>query len=235
LIGDARLLNTYYTFDIVMNLLISRGSIKTRKAAMRRGAGENQFGVGLTIIRDLAKRIGKNHELGMDLWFTNNSDAMILASSIMDYNELTRDMIQEMIFMINYYGLIDEFVYNVVAKTIYANDLAQEWINSKEDLIGRAGWDIMIYKIVNQMLMPKTFDELLTIIKSEMMEAPLRKRDAMNRCLCEIGIHLPEYTKLCIRIGEQLGRFDIKPFPGRSTSTYAPDWIAAGIKKREKR
>jgi 3-methyladenine DNA glycosylase AlkD len=124
LIGDDRIMEVSYSFDAVMNQLISWGSIKSRKAAMKRGAGENQFGVGLTNIREYAKRIGKDHELAMDLWDTNNSDAMILATIMMEESELSLGRLEDMISVIRFYGLLDEFVFNVVAKSIYANNLA---------------------------------------------------------------------------------------------------------------
>ena len=36
-------------------------------------------GVGLTILRKLAKQIGKNHELSLDLWNSDNHDVRALA------------------------------------------------------------------------------------------------------------------------------------------------------------
>ncbi|MHB8131293.1 MAG: DNA alkylation repair protein [Mobilitalea sp.] len=222
-----------YSFDAVMNQLIAWGSIKSRKAAMKRGAGENQFGVGLTNIREYSKKIGKDHELAMDLWHTNNSDAMILATIMMEVSELSRDMLEEMILVIHFYGLLDEFVFNVVAKSMYANELALEWMYSDEELIGRAGWDIIIAKVVFQKPTPVSYEILIDNILMNMKTAPQRKQEVMNRCLCEIGIRNPKYTQQCIQVGEQLGHLVNKTVTKGCTSSYAPEWIVAGVKKRE--
>jgi len=56
----------------------------------------------------------------------------------------------------------------------------------------------------------------------------------MNHALCEIGIRYPQFTERCITLGETLGVYrDLKVSKG-CTSAYAPNWIAAGKKKRKK-
>ncbi|OAH56653.1 hypothetical protein AWH48_20020 [Domibacillus aminovorans] len=78
------------------------------------------------------------------------------------------------------------------------------------------------------------YEELLQEIKSDLKEAPAFKQESMNRCLCEIGIHFPEYMETCIDIGERIGRLDDKLVPKGCTSTFAPEWIAAGLKRMKK-
>ena len=58
------------------------------------------------------------------------------------------------------------------------------------------------------------------------------KQEAMNRALCEIGIRYPEWTARCVSIGEALGVYRDPKAPKGCTSSYAPSWIAVGIKKR---
>ena len=55
----------------------------------------------------------------------------------------------------------------------------------------------------------------------------------MNRCLVEIGIHFPAFTQKCLELGERLGRFDKTPVPKSCVSTFAPEWIAAVLKRKK--
>ena len=67
---------------------------------------------------------------------------------------------------------------------------------------------------------------------AEILSAPYRKQEAMNICLVETGIHIPAFSRKCIDLGEGLGRFDKRPVPKGCVSTYAPEWIAAALKRK---
>lgn len=60
----------------IMAQLEAWGNGKRREINARNGAGMNQFGVGKVQLRDLAKKLKKNHGLAMQLWDTGNTDAM---------------------------------------------------------------------------------------------------------------------------------------------------------------
>lgn len=124
------------------------GSEKACENHARHGAGNNQFGVGLGKLRGLAKQLKRNHVLALKLWNTGNVDAMILATMVMDAGKFSIKEIEEMIKPITYYKLIDEFVYNVVVKTNFADALGQRWIDSSDEFVGRAGWDIIIAMVL---------------------------------------------------------------------------------------
>ena len=52
-----------------------------------------------------------------------------------------------------------------------------------------------------------------------------------RQCLVEIGVHVETLRQRCIKIGERLGRLDDRPIPKGCTSSYAPEWIAAILKR----
>ena len=76
-------------------------------------------------------------------------------------------------------------------------------------------------------------DAVLKKIEAEMKAAPKAKQDAMNRCLVEIGVRCPAHRKRCIAIGEKLGKLDDRPVPKGCVSSYAPEWIAAAVKRQK--
>lgn len=171
----------------------------------------------------------------MELWNTGNTDAMILTTMIMDAAKLSIQEIKDMINVITYYKLIDEFVYNVIMETIFTEKLAEEWMNSQEQFVGRAGWNIIIASIHNDKTIKIHYDKILENIVSELKSSPQYKQESMNCCLCEIGIKFPKYTERCIEIGERIGGLDDKPVPKGCTSSFAPEWIKAAIHNRKKK
>lgn len=220
------------SFDEVFLLLENWGNESRRNISAKKNAGDNQFGVAIGNLRVLAKKLGINHGLAMELWESGNTDARILSTMIMDKDELSSKEIVDMIKYITYFILMDEFVYNVVVKTDYANEIYNELINSEDEYTGRAGWDIVISKVLNKDTID--VDYIIKKIESEIKDAPIYKQQSMNRCLCEIGIHFSEYTESCIEIGERIGKLDNRQVPKGCTSTYAPEWINAVINKRNR-
>ncbi|MBP7554775.1 MAG: DNA alkylation repair protein, partial [Chitinophagaceae bacterium] len=77
------------TMQEVMTQLEKLGSEKMRQINKKTGAGDNQFGVKMGDIRNLAKKIKKDHALALQLWNTGNVDAQLVAALIMDTQKLT--------------------------------------------------------------------------------------------------------------------------------------------------
>ena len=223
------------TFAEVMETLKSLGSESRRKTNAKNGAGENQFGVMTGRLRAMAREIGTDHDLAMRLWESGNADAMLLACMILDVTKLTPAAAESMIAPLTYSMVLDEFVFGPLAQAAYAGQLMQKWIHAPEASLGRAGWNLLIASIMAKKEPPFTVEKILLWIESGLMDAAKPKQEAMNRCLCEIGIRMREYTDRCIAIGEKFGRLDDRPVPKGCTSSYAPEWIAAGIRLREKR
>lgn len=221
------------SFEAVFAQLEAWGSENTRKVYARGGAGDNQFGVTLGHLRSLAKKLKTNHGLALQLWATGNTDARILATMLMAPDQLSVNEIEAMAKSLTYYRLIDEFVHNVVVKTPYAGDLASRWLDSPKEMIGRAGWNLLIARVIKRDTDGLDFDALLEKIDAEILNAPQRKQESMNRCLVEIGVHFPEYTQKCLDLGNRLGRFDKTPVPKGCTSSYAPEWIAAVLNRKK--
>jgi 3-methyladenine DNA glycosylase AlkD len=210
------------------------GNETRRKKNLRNGAGENQFGVTLTNLRKLSKQIGSDNELAMQLWESSNSDAMLLASMILDASNLKREMVEEMIKPVHYSALIDEFCFDVLGDVDYRLEMMRDWVESEDEYLARCGWAIAVSEITSHEPGEAMLSELLDIIERDMRDASIVKQEMMNRALCEIGIHYIDFTDRCLSIGEKLEVYkDLKVAKG-CTSTYAPEWIRAGIRKRKK-
>ena len=65
------------------------GNETVRARNAKHGAGDNQYGVQTGDIRKLAKTIKADHELGLELWATENIDAMLLAILLISPKKLT--------------------------------------------------------------------------------------------------------------------------------------------------
>jgi hypothetical protein len=129
---------------------------------------------------------------------------------------------------------VDEFVDNTVRFSPDAATLSLRWMASPESLIGRAGWSLQRYRFCDGAPDGPAIAALLARIEAEILTAPKHKQEAINDCLVEIGIYLADWRSACIALGEKLGRFDTTPVPKGCTSSCAPAWIAAVLKRKQK-
>jgi 3-methyladenine DNA glycosylase AlkD len=221
------------TKDQILEELKKSGNETRRNMYLKNGASKNTYGVLLGDLRKLAKQIGPNHPLAMELWDSENTDARWLACMLLDGKKLSIEQIRSMVSNLTYPDIIDKFIQEVVYYNENAEVLMEEWIASTTDHEGRAGWQLMVSNVSQGKMQVKELEELLATIEKKLQTAAPKTQWAMNHVMCEIGIVYPDYTMRCIALGEKLGVYKELKVPKGCTSAYAPNWIGAIIKKRK--
>lgn len=72
-----------------------RGIVHWKKLGSKAGKLKS-FGIGLTQLRKLAKQIGRDHKLALQLWKTDVYDAKIIGLLIDDPKQVSREQAEEM-------------------------------------------------------------------------------------------------------------------------------------------
>ena len=222
------------TRNEILAILCDLGNEKRKQMYIKNGAGENTYGVLLGELRKLAGKLGKNHELALELWHSQNTEAQWIACMIIDVKSLSLDEVRDMVSSLSYPDLIDKFINEVIYNHKDADILAKEWSVSDKDNLGRAGWKLIVNQISDDKLTNDELEEILIRIEAELQTVSPGKQWAMNHALCEIGICYPQFTERCIALGEALGVYRDLKVPKGCTSAYAPNWINAVIKKKKK-
>jgi 3-methyladenine DNA glycosylase AlkD len=198
-------------YEGIMKELKKMGTAQNRKIYKRHGSGDNLFGVSFGNLRKMGKRIKTNHELAKKLWSTKNTDAMTLATMIADPAKMKKSDLEMWVKDIDYYVLSDEFAKSLVAKSPYAEELMEKWINSKREYVGRTGWTILALKA-----MDKDFDytnsyfkDYLQRIKRDIHGSKNRTKQAMNSTLISIGIRNKGLREVSLEIADKIGKVDV--------------------------
>lgn len=79
------------TVPEIMLFLESKGSEQTRKIYAKHGAPSGFYGVKVSDLKRIVKKVKRNHKLALELFDTKNSDAMYLAGLIANSNEFTEE------------------------------------------------------------------------------------------------------------------------------------------------
>jgi 3-methyladenine DNA glycosylase AlkD len=216
------------TLKDVLRELAALEDPKMREANERRG---DDHGVNLTSLRTLAKELGAQPEVALQLWATGGTAARLLATLVCKPKALSPAELDAMVRDIRSPKLLDWFIVNVVKQSRHAEELRLRWKDA-DDLVGRAGWSLTTERVAKK-AEGLDLDALLGQIEKEMKRAPEHKQWTMNHCLAEIGIHHPQHRARAIKIGERLAiHIDYPASPG-CTPPYAPMWIAEMVRRNE--
>lgn len=207
------------------------GNESVRKRNAKSGAGDNQYGVQMGDIRKLAKKIKADHELGLELWATENIDARLLAILLISPKNLSSKELEGMVRSVTFPWLADWLNAYVVKEHADKEALREKWMKAKDPMLARAAWNLTAERVVQR---PDGLDlpGLLDRIESGMGSAPSAAQWTMNSCLAQIGINAPSLRKRALAIGEKLGIYRDYPVSKGCTSPFAPIWIDAMVRRQ---
>jgi 3-methyladenine DNA glycosylase AlkD len=94
------------------------------------------FGIGLTVLRKLAKKIGRDAELAAELWKSDNYDAKVISLLIDDPKTITREQAEVQVEQLE--GGYLEHVYSscdaTLGKTDFVRDIIADWIDNGDKI-----------------------------------------------------------------------------------------------------
>lgn len=220
------------TVEGIFKQLATMKDERMRAHNQKHGAGDNQFGVKLGDLRTLARKIKTNHDLALALWRTGNIDAQLLATLLLQVDQLSASELERMVTATTFVPVAEWLHAYVVKEHPDKESLRQKWMNTTDPMAARAGWRLTAGRIAKN---PDGLDPvaLLDRLEAEMGAAPSVVQWTMNFCLAEIGIRFSQHRQRAIAIGEKLGLFRDYPVSKGCTSPFAPIWINAMVSRQK--
>jgi len=179
------------TLAEIMAELKSFGSDNIKKILLKHGVKEPFFGVKIEHLKVIEKKIKKDYTLSLELFSTNNADAMYLAGLIADDEKMTKEDLQLWVKLAQSNNISEYTVPWVAAGSKYGFELAMEWIDSDQEHIAVAGWSTLgglaAIKPDTELDLP-TLRSLLKRIENNIHSAKNRERYTMNSFIISGGI-----------------------------------------------
>lgn len=117
----------------IIDELRAQASEKYKANVVKMGIPEEfSLGVSTSIIRTLAKKIGKSNELAFELWNTSYHEARLLAVLLFNSKEITHDDIEQLISDVISWDLCDHLCKNLILKIKQYDKFIYEWIDSTQ-------------------------------------------------------------------------------------------------------
>ncbi len=165
------------------------------------------FGVSVPTVRSLAKKIGKDHKLALDLWETGYHDARLLATMIDNQLEVSEGQMESWARDFDSWDVVDQCCGNLFCKTPLAVKKSLEWSRRSEEFVKRAGFSLIAYLAVHdKKASNKTFIEFLPVIARESSDERNFVRKAVNWALRQIGKRNLALNRSAISTAKEIGR-----------------------------
>ena len=148
----------------------------------------NAIGVYHKDLKVLAKEIGKDRALALQLFDTNIYEARLLCSKIFPIPELTEDLMEQWVLSFENWEICDSFCMGVFAKSSFAVPKAKEWTRREAEFEKRAGFAIIAaYCMADKKANNEVFEQFLPLIKQEANDHRIYVKKAVNWALRNIG------------------------------------------------
>lgn len=200
------------TLDEVMKALAAKGSATTKRTLVRHGAPEPLFGVRIGDLKPLHKQLKGRQDLALELFATQNSDAMYLAGMIADGAKMSRRELNAWAAGASWHMIAGCTVAWVAAEHPEGFEIAREWIDSKRELTATAGWSTLgaiVSTRPDEALPIKELGALLDRCAKTISTAPNRARYAMNSFVICCGTYVAPLAEKAMATARQVGRVEV--------------------------
>jgi 3-methyladenine DNA glycosylase AlkD len=171
------------------------------------------FGIGLTQLRKLAKKVGRDHDLAQELWASDVYDARILGLLIDEPKKITREQAEAQVEQLEH-GMLSHVFSScdaTLAKAPFAFELAREWMEHEDPARRRCGYGLL-YELSKKN--PKGMDDAFLLdriarIRSTIRDEDMWVRESMATALMGVGKRTRELNEAAIEAATAIGPIDV--------------------------
>ena len=221
-------------FETVMQELEALGKERTKKIYISNGAHEPLFGVATGAMKPIAKKIKINQALAEELYATGNYDAMYFAGIIADPKAMTESDFDRLIDAAYFYMLSDYVVAVTLSESDIAQDVADKWIASGDELRMSAGWSCYCWLLGNRKdneFSESKISQMLDLVKNTIHDSPERTKSAMNNFLYTVAISYVPLNEKAVETAKEVGPVELKKDNKKSSFLQAYENIQKDMDK----
>jgi len=179
---------------------------------------EQRLGVSVPDMRKLAKEIGRDHKLALDLWRTGIAEARIVAAMVGDPDKLTEEQMEDWVKGINSWDVCDQVCMNLFEKNQLAWRKIVDWAEREEEFVKRTAFSLIACLAWHdKKASDEKFIELFPVIIRGATDERNFVKKAVNWALRNIGKRNLNLNEAAINAAKEIKRLDSK----------AARWVAA--------
>jgi len=172
---------------------------------------EQRLGVSVPDMRKLAKEIGRDHKLALDLWRTGIAEARIVAAMVGDPAKLTEEQMEDWVKGINSWDVCDQVCMNLFEKNQLAWKKIADWSEREEEFVKRTAFSLIACLAWHdKKASDEKFIELLPVIIRGATDERNFVKKAVNWALRNIGKRNLNLNRAAVNAAKEIQRLDSK-------------------------
>jgi len=172
---------------------------------------EQRLGVSVPDMRKLAKEIGRDHKLALDLWRTGIAEARIVAAMVGDPVKLTEEQMEDWVKGIDSWDVCDQVCMNLFEKNQLAWKKIVDWSEREEEFVKRTAFSLIACLAWHdKKASDEKFIELLPVIIRGATDERNFVKKAVNWALRNIGKRNLNLNEAAINTAKEIRRLDSK-------------------------
>ena len=186
--------------------LMRMGTKKTRDGMARYAIpSNNAFGVPVGQIRELAKRLGRNHELAQALWDSGWYEARMLATFVDEPNLVTPAQMDRWCKDFDNWAICDTACFHLFDKTPHAFKKVSQWSKRKDEFVKRGAFALLASLALHDKKSDdRLFAECLPLIEKAATDDRNFVKKGVSWALRGVGRRSPDLKASALILSEQL-------------------------------
>jgi 3-methyladenine DNA glycosylase AlkD len=181
--------------------------------------GVNSYGLTTPQLRAIAKEIGTNQTLALQLWKTGIHEARHIAIFIADPKHTTEEGMEQWLKDFNSWDIVDNCCTTLFKKSPLAYEKATEWTGRENEFEKRAGFVMMaVLAVHDKKADDKKFERFFPYLLHESHDERNFVKKANNWAIRQIGKRNERLCKKAIVLSKKI----------QKKGDAASRWIAAG-------
>ena len=169
------------------------------------------YGVSIPLLRKMAKGIGKDHKLALQLWDIDIRETRILASMIDEPDLVTEEQMEKWVRDFDCWEVCDQVCQNLFTYTKFAYKKVVEWSKRDEEFVKRAGFALMAWLAFKDKKADDVkFEKFFPIIKKESTDERNYVKKAVNWALRQIGKRNMNLNRKAIEVAKEIQKINSK-------------------------
>lgn len=171
----------------------------------------NSLGIYHKDLKIIAKDIGKNNELALQLFDSGIYEARLLCSKMYNPKDITVPLMEKWVKTFENWEICDSFCMGLFSKSEFAIPKIIEWTKRVPEFEKRAGFTILAsYCMANKTGENELFEPFFQIIKREANDERQYVKKAVNWALRNIGKRNIDLNKIAINTAQEILMFNSK-------------------------
>ncbi|CAM1349698.1 DNA alkylation repair protein [Tenacibaculum insulae] len=171
----------------------------------------NSLGIYHKELKMIAKEIGTNNELALQLFDSGIYEARLLCSKIFKPKDITETLMEKWVVTFENWEICDSFSMGLFAKSDFALAKILEWTNRKAEFEKRAGFAILAsYCMADKKTGNELFEQFFPIIIQQATDDRLYVKKAVNWALRNIGKRNIDLNEMAIEVAKDILKLESK-------------------------